>query len=457
MRRFGAAMAALLMAVVLVSPTAQAAEDIADALERVPGLTVVSEGTAPAGFRFFKLTFTQPADHRRPGAGSFEQRLALLHRDVKAPMVMYTSGYNVSENPNRSEPTQLVDGNQLSMEYRYFTPSRPEPADWSRQLTIWQAAADQHRVAVAFKGLYGARWLATGGSKGGMTAVYFRRFYPADVDGTIAYVAPNDVIDGLDVYDRFLSTVGDDPACRDALRANQRESLKRRDELGALASAEAAAKGYTFDIVGSQDKAMEIAIVDSYFTFWQYQTQADCASVPGPSASTAEIFAFYVEVESLNTYADQELAGYVPYYYQAAVQLGAPRSYERHLRDLLRYPGTNVPATFVPSSVALPRFDPVAMPDVDFWVRTRGSELLFVNGENDPWGAEPFQLGRGTRDSYFYTVPSGNHGAKISQLPAADAAGATATIRRWAAVDSVTTHQLPTLDSNPVLETRPRL
>ncbi|AXB48499.1 S28 family serine protease [Amycolatopsis albispora] len=458
MRRFGAAVAALLMAVVVAAPPARAAEDIADALRRIPGLTVVAEAPAPEGFRFFKLTFTQPADHRQPGAGTFEQRLTLLHRDVRAPMVMYTSGYNVSENPNRSEPTQLVDGNQLSMEYRYFTPSRPEPPDWDRQLTIWQAATDQHRVAVAFKGMYGARWLATGGSKGGMTATYFRRFYPSDVQGTVAYVAPNDVIDRHDVYDRFLSTVGDDPACREALRANQRESLKRRDELGALASAEAAEKGYTFDIVGSQDRAMEIAIIDSYFTFWQYQKQSDCASVPGPSASTAEIFEFYVKVESLNTYADQELARYVPYYYQAAVQLGMPASYERHLADLLRYPGSNVAATYVPDSVRLPRFDHLAMPDVDLWVRTRGSQLLFVDGENDPWSAEPFRLGFGSRDSYRYVVPGGNHGAKIAQLPPSEAAAATATVRRWAGVEAPAARLAPpSLDADPLLETRPRL
>jgi len=32
--------------------------------------------------------------------------------------------------------------------------------------------------------------VATGGSKGGMTAVFHRRFFPDDVDGTVPYVAP---------------------------------------------------------------------------------------------------------------------------------------------------------------------------------------------------------------------------------------------------------------------------
>jgi hypothetical protein len=424
--------AAVLLASVGPAPAVSAAPDIKAALQKVPGLTIVSEDPAPAGFRFFKLTYTQPADHRHPGAGTFQQRFTLLHRDFAAPTVAYTSGYNVGSTANRAEPTQIVDGNQLSMEYRYFTPSRPEPENWAKQLTIWQAAADEHRAVQAFKAIYPGKWLATGGSKGGMTATYFRRFFPDDVDATIPYVAPNDVIDPHDVYNRFLSRVGNDPGCRDALKAIQRDALKRRDELGAIAAVDAAERGLTFSIVGSADKSLEISVIDSYFAFWQYQTQADCATVPKAGAPAAEVYAWYEKVESLNTYSDQDLAPYVPYYYQAAVQLGSPEAYDSYLRDLLRYPGADQPKTFVPSSVRLPRFDYVAMPDIDFWVKSRGSRLLFVYGSNDPWGAEPFELGFGSKDSYRYYVPGGNHGSKIAQLPAADAAAATATVRRWA-------------------------
>jgi hypothetical protein len=428
---------AVLLALAGSAPAATAAPDIKAALQQIPGLTVVSEDAAPAGFRFFKLTYTQPADHRHPGAGTFQQRFTLLHRDFAAPTVAFTSGYNVSGAPNRSEPTQIVDGNQLSMEYRYFTPSRPEPENWAKQLTIWQAAADEHRAVQAFKAIYPGKWLATGGSKGGMTATYFRRFFPDDVDATIPYVAPNDVIDPLDVYNRFLSRVGDDPACRAALKAIQRDALKRRDELGAIAAADAAQRGLTFSIVGSADKSLEISVIDSYFAFWQYQKQADCATVPAPGAPAAEVYAWYEKVESLNTYSDQDLAPYIPYYYQAAVQLGSPEAYDGYLRDLLRYPGADQPKTFVPASIRLPRFDYPAMPDIDFWVKSRGTRLLFVYGSNDPWGAEPFELGFGSRDSYRYYVQGGNHGSKIAQLAQADAAAATATVRRWAGLPPV--------------------
>jgi hypothetical protein len=463
MRRLFTA-AAVLLAFVGLAPAVSAAPDIKAELQKIPGLTVVSEDAAPAGYRFFQLTYTQPADHRHPGAGTFQQRFTLLHRDFTAPTVAFTSGYNVNTAPNRSEPTQIVNGNQLSMEYRYFTPSRPQPENWAKQLTIWQAAADEHRAVQAFKAIYPGKWLATGGSKGGMTATYFRRFFPDDVDATIPYVAPNDVIDPLDVYNRFLSRVGNDPGCRDALKAIQRDALKRRDELGAIAAVDAAKRGLTFSIVGSADKSLEISVIDSYFAFWQYQTQADCATVPKAGAPAAEVYAWYEKVESLNTYSDQDLAPYVPYYYQAAVQLGSPEAYDGYLRDLLRYPGADQPKTFVPSSVELPRFDYLAMPDVDFWVKSRGSRLLFVYGSNDPWGAEPFELGFGSRDSYRYYVQGGNHGSKIAQLAPADAAAATATVRRWAGLPPATALTarsapagFPDFDADLTLSARPPL
>lgn len=111
-------------------PSAAAAQgdDIAQRLDAIPGMTLIEERDAPEPYRFFVLSYTQPADHSNPGAGSFEQRLTLLHNATDRPMVLHTSGYNVRISPTRSEPARLVDGNQISVEQRFFTPSRPEPA-----------------------------------------------------------------------------------------------------------------------------------------------------------------------------------------------------------------------------------------------------------------------------------------------------------------------------------------
>ena len=72
------------------------------------------------------------------------------------------------------------------------------------------------------------------------------------------------------------------------------------------------------------------------------------------------------------------------------------------------------------------KFQPSAMRDVDSWVKHHAHQMLYVYGENDPWGAERFRLGKGARDSYVYTVPGGNHGSNVAGLVADEKANATA-------------------------------
>ncbi|MFJ7153148.1 S28 family serine protease [Streptomyces sp. NPDC100445] len=405
--------------------------DIKDRLLSIPGMSLVQEKPYP-GYRYFVLEYTQPVDHRHPDRGTFQQRITVLHRDTSRPTVFYTSGYNVSTTPSRREPTQIVDGNQVSLEYRFFTPSRPEPADWSK-LDIWQAASDQHRLYQALKPVYSANWLATGGSKGGMTATYYERFYPRDMDGVVAYVAPNDVVNDEDsAYDRFFAHVGTEE-CRDRLDAVQREALVRREPLERRYARYAADHGYTFTTIGSLDRAYEAVVLDYVWGFWQYSLLKDCATVPA-DAATASDDAIWDSVDTISgfsAYTDQGLETYTPYYYQAGTQLGAPTIHFPYLgKHLVRY-GYQPPRNLVPRSIPM-RFRPRAMRDVDTWVRHHATHMLFVYGENDPWGAERFRLGRGARDAYVLTAPGLNHGANVAGLVPAEKELATARVLDWA-------------------------
>ncbi|MEU9336810.1 S28 family serine protease [Streptomyces sp. NPDC048290] len=409
------------------------ATDIKDRLLAIPGMSLVQEKPYP-GYRFFVLNYTQPIDHKRPSQGTFQQRVTVLHKDVSRPTVFYTGGYNVSTNPSRREPTQIVDGNQVSMEYRYFTPSRPSPADWTK-LDIWQAASDQHRIFSALKPIYSENWISTGGSKGGMTATYYERFYPRDMDGVVAYVAPNDVVNNQDkAYDRFFAGVGT-KECRDRLNGVQREALVRREALEERYAAYAAENGYTFTTVGSLDEAYEATVLDYVWGFWQYSLLADCATIPADAknATDDDLWNTIDTIAGFSFYTDQGLAPYTPYYYQAGTQLGAPTITFPHIeKKYVRY-GYLPPRYFVPRSIDM-KFQPNAMRDIDSWVRHNARQMLFVYGENDPWGAEPFRLGKGARDSYVMTAPGANHGANVAGLVADEKALATARIQKWAGV-----------------------
>jgi PS-10 peptidase S37 len=435
---------------------AAAPDDLADRLRAIPGLTIVSQ-SAPAGYRFFVLTYRQPADHRHPAAGTYEQRLTLLHRAESAPVVLATGGYGLAATPqpSRTEPTALLDANQVSVEHRFFTPSRPAPADWS-DLTIWQEASDEHRIVQALKTVYSGRWIQTGASKGGMTSVYHRRFYPRDVDGVVAYVAPNDALNDFDgAYDRFFETVGD-TGCRSALEGVQKEALKRRTRLVPLVAADAAAHGRTFTrTIGTADRSFEMTVLDTVWAFWQYSSAADCAGVPAATATDAELYAWIDGVAGWSFYTDQGLEPYWPYYHQAAAQLGWPSLRFDHLRGLRRYPGLYTANSSLPPELRA-RHNPLPMIDVDLWVRTLSERMMFVYGQNDPWGAERFAPSR--RDSHLYVAPGANHGANISRLTTSEKTEATATLRRWAGLPVATgtpdALRVPALPFDDMLEDR---
>lgn len=118
------------------SSSESSSEDIKDRILAIPGMSLIEEKPSPSsqlrssrgdptpGYRFFVLEYTQPIDHKHPSKGTFQQRITLLHKDTTRPTVFFTGGYNVSTTPSRSEPTQIIDGNQVS----WSTGTSPRPA-----------------------------------------------------------------------------------------------------------------------------------------------------------------------------------------------------------------------------------------------------------------------------------------------------------------------------------------
>lgn len=423
----------------------QRAAGLVERLERFGIVDAVRElpRRAPRGARFFRIWFDLPVDHADPDGPRFRLRATLLHRDTNLPMVLATSGYAIRtwDFPSPTEVTRVVGGNQLNLEHRFFKPSRPTEPDWDRQLTIQQSAADQHRVVSALQRIYQRRWISTGISKGGMTMTYHRRFYPGDVDATVAYVAPNDVVDDEDRYAEFLAEVGgaDHADCRAALVGLQRRILEDRDWFRDRLVAWGEQHDLHWEIVGSADHAVELTALELYFLFWQYQYAPDaCPTVPGAAATRNEVWSWVDSVIWWGWTTDESVRSYVPYYFQAATELGSPAPYEEPVADLLRYPGHDVPASFVPDGLKPLTFDATAMADVDQWVRTSASRMLFVYGEHDPWSAEPFSCGPDGRERQCYRrwVREGTHAAAVASLPDRARRATIARIRAWAGVST---------------------
>lgn len=403
--------------------------DIEDQLAALDGVTVEALSTSADGYRFFVLRFEQPVDHADPGGPKFSQRVSLLHRTQDAPMVALTSGYWDYYRDRLYELTDLIGGNQISIEHRYFGESRPVPADWSK-LTIEQMAHDEHVILAKLRTIYTGAFVTTGGSKGGMTAIYHRRFYPDDVDGTVPYVAPISFGAPDDRYVPYLDTLGPE-TCREAVRAAATEMLaNRRAALVARAQAQAAEEGYAYTRI-ALDPAVESAVASVEWAFWQYAGVQFCPAVPATDASDDEMFEFLDAISPVSDNADGRIAEFDAYYYQAYAQLGFPDSIPAYLDPYLAYTDADYEGAL---PTALPAYDGgAAMRDIDAFVRERGHRLLFVYGQWDPWTGGSFELGAAT-DSLRVVQPQGSHGSRLARLPAADRDAAFAKIAAWTGV-----------------------
>ncbi|HWC59505.1 MAG TPA: S28 family serine protease, partial [Verrucomicrobiae bacterium] len=163
-------------------------------LKAIPGVVEVREtrgGNAQSFKESYEVMFEQPLDHQNPNGEKFQQRFFLAHNDYSKPMLLGTEGYAARGNSG-GELQRILDGNQVTVEHRFFGRSTPSPVKWEF-LTVKQSADDLHAIVIALKKLYPGKWVSTGASKGGQTSLFYKCYYPDDVDATIAYVAPVNV------------------------------------------------------------------------------------------------------------------------------------------------------------------------------------------------------------------------------------------------------------------------
>ena len=405
--------------------------DLAAELAALPGVhDATEEPTLTPGYRYVVLHFTQPVDHADPAAGTFLEEVSLLHKDAAAPLVVETSGYWDFYLDRPVELTELLGANQISIEHRYFGPSRPQPADWSK-LTIEQMADDEHAIVTALRAIYPGPAVATGASKGGMTAVYYRRFFPDDVAGTVPYVAPISYGAPDERYPPFLDAVGP-AACRPRVRDVATEMLAhRRAAMEAHAMTEAQTDAFTYTRV-QLGPAIESAIDSLEWTFWQYYGVSSCGDVPATTASDDALWSFLQTISPVSANDDQQLAQFEPYVYQADFQLGYPDPGAAYLAPYLMYTDADY-AGSLPQTPA-PAYDGgAAMHDIDDFVEHAGSRLLFLYGQWDPWSGGAFTLGAAT-DSLELVEAQGTHLSDLVDLAAGDRAAAFGKLAAWTGV-----------------------
>lgn len=377
-------------------------------LNDLPGVTAFSVDPVYGYMHQFRLEIQQPVDHNNPGGASFIQEAHLHHAGEDLPMVFGPAGYGTSERSGQ-ELARLMESNMLMVTHRYFVNAEPDPMDWE-YLTIEQAASDHHRIVQLFKEIYVGPWVSSGASKSGQTALFHRRFFPQDVDATVAYVAPIVFGTSDERFIPFMENVGDED-CRAAQNNFERILLQKRDSLVPRFVDWFSHKGFSFSL--DPDEAFEYAILEYHFAFWQFN-RVPCDSIPGDGASVEELFEHLTEVVWMDLFSDSRLYYYAPYHYQALTQNGYPSYVTDHIADLLEFVSDPGAHFFLPMEVNT-TYDPSAILDIDRWLRTEGDNIVYIYGEIDPWSAAMLEPGE-TTNAFRIVQPGGDHGVRIDDL-----------------------------------------
>jgi len=375
----------------------------------------------------YLLNFEQPIDHLATNSEKFNQRVFISHLDIDAPVVFITEGYSATHAQNTkfvSELSQLLKTNQVCVEHRYFGTSVPNPLNWD-YLTVANAAADHHRIVEVLKLIYKSKWIGTGISKGGQTAMYHRYFYPEDVDLSVAYVAPlNFSIEEQRVY-MFLDSVGNE-MCREHIFQFQKELLQHKMKY--LEAFEKLAKKNKLTYRMGIEKAYELTVLEYSFAFWQWG-YVGCSDIPDDYSDPDSIIKHLDQVAGLKWVSDEGIEEMQPFFYQAMREIGF---YGYNIEPFKAWTSYELNPSFeftMPEGVSV-EFNPQLMQDIDYFIRHEANNMLFIYGEYDPWSAPGVELTYHT-NSIKIVKPEGNHRTRINNLPESQKNFVMETLKRW--------------------------
>ena len=375
----------------------------------------------------YELKVRQLLDHFDPSRGFFYQKAFLSHKAFDRPTVINTSGYSKKKN-NILEITELLSANQIAVEHRFFGESLPDSMDY-QYLNLKQVTADLHHINQLFKKIYTGKWVSSGISKGGVTTIFYRYFYPDDFDVGVSYVSPiNKEFEDKRIY-AFLDTVGTD-ACRQKIKSLQIRLLQNRDAVLPLIKFYCKGKERNYSYL-TLEQAFEYSVLEYPFYFWQWF--GNCADIPGDEVPLEEAVEYFVEIDPMSWFTDNEIEYNGPHYYQSASEMGYYGYETTKFKDLIKTLPTcaNVHATFLPEKMNV-SFDGTLLTKVNKWLETKGSDkFIYIYGRQDPWSASAVVPSEKI-DSRWFFLNGKHHGqARISGMNAEERQLLINTLEEW--------------------------
>jgi hypothetical protein len=405
-------------------------DDDLESLERwfdgVDGVRVVAgdDGWGPA----LELRIRQPVEWFRPDGPSFWQRVYVYRygETLGEPVVLATRGYDADTTPDQyfwNGLRNALRGNLVVVEHRYFGASIPDVPSF-RHLRASQAAADLHRIRTVVGEVFDGPWVSTGASKGGMTALYHRFFFPDDLAGTVADVAP--IMTGradprFDAYFDKLRGQG----CNQPLDAYLDAMVPYLDDV--------AEHFVALGEVHTTDEArarLESSLLGTEWGTWQYRSYygEDCGVPEPPDDLDDAIVQMRPGFDSLDQGANSlgHLHTRAAWLYQARHELGYPGPATSRFEDALQHDHED---RYDMDTTAIDDrpFDGNLYAHVTHWLET-AEDVVAVYGELDPWTGAAIEASDGVE---VFVAPELDHTASFDDLLPDDLARFSDVVASW--------------------------
>ena len=436
-------------------------------------------------YKFYVTSKLNPGDP--DDTRTFNQKVIVGFSGYDKPNCLMTTGYYLRDEatmiPTEHEIAFLLNGNFVAVEHRYFGESQPigmNRSDGNYDGTYWQylstsnAAYDVHQIVTQMKTLLKGKWVASGGSKGGLTANLYCYYYPEDVDLTVPYVAPlcNGVNDQR-FFDYIYNTAGEaDLRYQNGKAAEYRALLleaqlwflERRDEIykedkeGNKTYKEELFKIFVDDAKKTEtyyredlmtpDILYDMQTINFPIGFWQYEDEkkflnlkevmalaednTEYTTADGKTV-TKKDWMFDNLKSDLTT--DSKEMDITPYVVQSLIELGNYAADANPLRKAIEehrksHPGCKaritmppeedetavIKYTFSDAEQALFKYDNTTRNALINWSQTTDEQVIMIYGISDPWYY--VRIPDVKRENiHIFVHPKNNHYAKISNFP----------------------------------------
>ena len=412
------------------------AAELGEAGKRLSALPGVSDVETLKSKHFqekYVFFIKQQLDAKDAAKGSFEQRVILCYRGFSRPTVLVTEGYNANYGLREDyieELSQIFNTNIVLVEYRYFDKSMPTPCNWD-YLTVENSLYDLHNVNQTLHALYKGKWIATGISKGGQTTMFYRSYFPDDVDISVPYVAPlnRSVEDGR--HEKFLQHKISTKENRKKVLDFQYLLFKRKSTLLPMFEEYCNKQHYTFNApIG---EIFDFSVFEYAFAFWQWGY--DINEIPTIEATDKQVFDYWINMCEPNYFSNQNV--FMSFNVQAAKELGYYGYYTKPFKKFFKHNISIKTAKgylkylMLPKGTENTKFSSSLYKYTVDYLTHNDPKMVYVYGDIDPWTASGIYGLPFTKNLHVYMHKGGSHLTRILSFPESERQEIINLIDKW--------------------------